>query len=154
MKILTKLCFFLALTFLGVEAQAQATMPRKGAPKQTMRDGVARKFGKMVEFKNGKEMPLRGAYSAGGTKVSNSGMVHYADGTKEKLPEGYAINKQGEKVILMDDMIAPEKIRKHQKEVTGKDETSVTITEKTRLIINDSTGRKAVYDTIRTVETK
>ena len=151
---LTKLCFFLALAFMGLEAQAQATMPRKGEPKQTMRDGVARKFGKMVEFKNGKEMPLRGSFSAGGTKVSNSGMVRYPDGTKEKLPEGYAINKQGEKVILEDDMIAPEKIRKHQKEVTGKDETSVTITEKTRVIINDSTGRKAVYDTIRTVETK
>ena len=62
--------------------------------------------------------------------------------------------KEGNKVIIEDDMIAPDKIRKHQKEVTGKGETSVTITEKTRVVVNDSTGRKAVYDTIRTVETK
>lgn len=154
MKILTRLCFIMALIFMGLEASAQATMPRKGETNKVMRDGVARKFGKMVEFKNGKEMPLRGSYSAGGTKVSNSGMVRYANGTKEKLPEGYAINKEGEKVILEDDMIAPQKIREHQQKKTGSTETSVTITEKTRLIINDSTGRKAVYDTLRTVEVK
>ena len=155
MKILAKLCFFLALAFIGLEASAQATMPRKGEPKKIMRDGVGRKFGKMVEFKGGKEIALSKTYTAkNGTKVTSAGMVTYADGTKEKLPEGYAINKEGNKVIIEDDMIAPTKIREHQKEVTGKDETSVTITEKTRVIVNDSTGRKAVYDTIRTVETK
>jgi len=155
MKRIFKLFFTLTLIAVCQLASAQATMPKKGEPKKIMRDGVARKFGKMIEIKNGKEMPLSHTYTASdGTKVSSGGMVTFADGTKEKLPEGFAINKQGKKVIYEDDMIAPGKIREHQKQVTGKDETTVIMKEKTHEIVNDSTKRKLIIDTVRTVETK
>lgn len=155
MKFTVKLCFMLALFLVSWQAAAQATMPRKGETTNVKRDGVARKFGKMVEIKNGKEMPLSRTYTAeDGTKVTSSGMVTFADGTKEKLPDGYAVNKQGKKVIYEDDMIAPRKIRENQKEKTGKTETEVIMKEKTKLTITEDTERKAIYDTVRTVETK
>ncbi|KAA9325398.1 DUF6799 domain-containing protein [Adhaeribacter soli] len=147
------LCWALALFVF--QASAQATMPRKGAPKHAMRDGAAKKFGKMVEIRKGKESPLTRTYTAeNGTKVMTNGTVVFPDGRKEKLAEGYAINKQGNKVILEDDMIAPKEIREQKQRVTGDSERTITVTEKTRVIINDSTGRKAVRDTIRTTETK
>lgn len=155
MKSALKLFMSVVLALFVFQASAQATMPRKGAPKHAMRDGAARKFGKMVEIRKGKETPLTRTYTTqNGTKVMANGTVIFPDGRKEKLAEGYAINKQGNKVILEDDMIAPDEIRQHQQQVTGKTESSITITEKTRLVINDSTGRKAVHDTLRTVETK
>jgi len=145
MKRILQLSLFLFFITVCQVALAQAVK----------RDGVTRRSGKMIEIKNGKEMSLTRTFTAtDGTKVSSSGMVTYADGSKEKLPEGFAINKQGKKVIYKDDMIAPAKIREHQKQVTGKDETTVIMKEQTHVIVNDSTKRKLVYDTIRTVETK
>ena len=150
MKLLPKICFFFALALWSYSAAAQASMPRKGE-KVTYRDGVGMKFGKMVEFKNGKEKPLSRTYTAAnGTKLMPNGTVIYPGGNKEKLPDGYAVNKEGNKVILADDMIVPEKIREHQRKVTGKDATTITIREETRTTINEETGRKAVHDTIRT----
>jgi hypothetical protein len=154
MKRIFQLFFTLTLIVICQFASAQATMPRKGETGKVMRDGVARKFGKMVEIKNGKEIPLSRTFTAAGTKVSSSGMVTYADGTKEKLPEGFAINKEGKKVIFEDDMIAPAKIRENQKKVTGKEETTIIMKEKTHVIVNDSTQRKLILDTVRTVETR
>ena len=150
MKILRVVFLFLCLTAFGLEASAQASKPRKNAP-YTMRDGAARKFGKLVVIKNGKEKPLTSTFTANnGTKVMPNGSIKFADGTEGKLEEGYAINMEGNKVIFADDMIAPTEIREHQRKVTGKDATSISITEKTKVIINDSTGRKAVRDTVRT----
>jgi len=150
MKIFARFSFFLALVLMSLQVSAQATMPRKNAPKNTMRDGVARKFGKMVVIKQGKEMPLTKTYTAGnGTKVLANGTVIFPDGRKEKLTEGYAVNQEGAVVILEDDMIAPEKIRERQQQVTGKTETTISTVEKMHVIINDSTGRKAVRDTVR-----
>jgi hypothetical protein len=154
MKFAARLAFFLTLSFLAFQASAQATMPEKGKISR-YKDGVARKFGKMIEIKKGKEMPLSRTYTAeNGTKVMADGTVIFQGGKKEKLKEGYAVNRQGEKVILEDDMIAPDAIREHQKEVTGTDETVINYSEKTKVIINDSTGRKAVKDTIRNYQEK
>lgn len=153
MKPLRALLFLLCVSFFAFDAAAQASKPRKNAP-YTMRDGAARKFGKMIVIKNGKEKPLTGTFTANnGTKVYANGTVKFADGTEEKLAEGYAVNMEGNKVILADDMIAPTEIRKHQVKVTGKDATTISIMEKTKTVINDSTGRKAVHDTIRTSTT-
>jgi len=150
MKSFRVIFLLLCLTAFGLEASAQASKPRKNAP-YTMRDGATRKLGKLIVIKNGKEKPLTTTFTArNGTKVMPNGMVKYADGTEEKLAEGYAINMDGNKVIFADDMIAPNEIRKHQVKVTGKDATTISIMEKTKVVINDSTGRKAVRDTVRT----
>ena len=150
MKILRVVFLLLCLTAFGQEASAQASKPRKNAP-YTMRDGATRKFGKLIVIKNGKEKPLTSTFTANnGTKVLPNGTIKFADGTEGKLEEGYAINMEGNKVIFADDMIAPTEIRKHQVKVTGKEATAISITEKTKVIINDSTGRKAVRDTVRT----
>ncbi len=155
MKILAKFCFFSALVLSSWQVSAQASLPKKNDPQKPRRDGVARISGKMVEIKNGKTMPLSRTYKAeNGTQVSAAGLVTFPDGRKEKLAEGYAVNKEGNKVIFEDDMLAPEKIRENQKEVTGKTETEVITTQKVKTIINDSTKRKAVRDTIRTTEVK
>ena len=150
MKIFRVVFLLLCLTAFGLEASAQASKPRKNAP-YTMRDGATRKSGKLIVIKDGKEKPLTSTFTAkDGTKVMPNGMVKFADGREEKLTEGYAINMDGNKVIFADDMIAPNEIRKHQVKVTGKDATTISIMEKTKVVINDSTGRKAVRDTIRT----
>ena len=153
MKLLRVILLLLFLSFVGFEAAAQASKPRKNPP-YTLRDGAARKFGKLIVIKNGKEKRLTSTFTArNGTQVLPNGTVKFPDGTTDKLEEGYAINMEGNKVILADDMIAPTEIRKHQVKVTGKDDTTISITEKTKTIINDSTGRKAVHDTIRTSTT-
>jgi len=154
MKIIASLLLFLSFSFTGSEASAQASKTSKNPP-YTMRDGVTRKGGKLVVIQNGKQKPLTSTFTAGnGTKVKPDGTIVFADGTSEKIKEGYAVNMQGEKVIFADDMIAPAEIRKHQKEVTGKDATNITVIEKTKVTINDSTGRKAVYDTTREEKTE
>lgn len=154
MRIIAALSLFLAFAFTSNQTYAQASKPSKNA-NYKMRDGVARKFGKLVVIENGKEKPLTSTYTAAnGTKVKTDGTIQFADGTSEKLKDGYAVNKQGDKVIFADDMIAPTEIRKHQKQVTGKDATNITVIEKTKVTINDSTGRKAVYDTTREEKTE
>ena len=150
MKVIAALFLFFCFSFTSPEVYAQASKPRKNAP-YTMRDGVARKFGKLVIIQNGKEKPLTKTFTAqNGTQVLSNGTVKFADGTSGKLEEGYAINLQGDKVIFADDMIAPSEIRVHQKKVTGKEGTTISIVEKRKVVINDSTGRKAVHDTLRT----
>lgn len=145
-QILFSFCF---MFFLAFQVNAQATKPMKDSP-NPKRDGVAMKFGKMVRISNGKETPMTQAFSAKGTKVSPDGTVTYADGKKEKLKEGYSINMEGRRVILEDDMIAPEKIREHQIATTGDSGTVIYFQETTKTVINESTGRKAVRDTVRT----
>ncbi len=150
MKLLTALFLTFALACSTLDVSAQASKSRKNAP-YSMRDGVTMRSGKMIEIKNGKERPLVNTFTApNGTKVKPNGIVMYPGGRQEKLAEGYAVNMEGEKVIFADDMIAPDAIRSHQKKVTGKEATTFTVTEKTKIVINDSTGRKAVHDTIRT----
>ena len=146
LKISLSLCLVL---FLAMQANAQASKVQANS-KNPKRDGVAMKFGKMVRISNGKETPMTQPFEAKGTKVATNGTVTYSDGKKEKLPEGYSINMEGRRVILEDDMIAPEKIREHQIATTGDSGTVIYFEEQTKTVINESTGRKAVRDTVKT----
>src|SRR5690606_24132530 len=54
MKMFSRFGFLFALVLFSLQVSAQATMPRKTAT-NPKRDGVARKFGKLVELRQGNE---------------------------------------------------------------------------------------------------
>jgi len=77
------------------DSTMQNPQPAQTNPTMT-KDYVTMMNGKMMEYKDGKMMELKGDYScSNGCKVSSKGMLQKKDGTTQQLKEGDKVYKDG-----------------------------------------------------------
>ena len=115
-------------------AQTTTNLPQERVT--NMKDGVFRQNGQMLQIESGNIKPLEQEVNLGGTRVQPDGTVIMAGGKKQKLREGYAVNKQGNIVITKDDMFTAATISKHAREKVGGSDVEFVVTDGGTTIID------------------
>jgi hypothetical protein len=95
-----------------------------------MKDGYAMHQSRMIQIQDGQVSPLtRDVSLQNGLKVSRDGMVTAPGKSRQKLSEGYAVNKDGKIVLLNYDMMRYDAIQEHSQKTVGNTDSEVIITD-------------------------
>ncbi|KAA9331583.1 hypothetical protein F0P96_15225 [Hymenobacter busanensis] len=109
-------------------APALAQNTPAAATSYSLKDGAFRLNGVTMRLQAGQAMRLEGPLTLNdGSVINPTGILVKKDGTRQLLPEGRAVNMQGEVVNLRDDMQSAQAIEQHDRQVTGATETRVVI---------------------------
>ncbi|ALD21834.1 DUF6799 domain-containing protein [Hymenobacter sp. DG25A] len=126
----TTILGFLAVFCLNTAASAQTQPTTQGqqAVRVSLKDGAFRRKGVMMRIQSGKITRLTSSFQlTNGTTVYPDGHVVTTNGTRQQLPDGRAINMQGEIVGLSDDMLTAATIQQLDQMVTGYTGTVISL---------------------------
>jgi hypothetical protein len=119
----------------AVSVQAQTTTPVSttgAASKLALKDGVFRRNGLMMRLQAGEATRLSAPISfENGLVARPDGILISKDGTRQLLGEGKAVNRQGQIVNLVDDMLTASAIEQRARQQTGQP-------TETRLVVPDA----------------
>ncbi|GAA4377956.1 DUF6799 domain-containing protein [Hymenobacter koreensis] len=110
----------LMLTSAVASAQTAST------PTYSLKDGAFRQNGVTMRLRAGQASRLEGPMTLNdGSVINPSGILVKKDGTRQLLPEGRAVNMQGEVVGLRDDMQSAQAIEQRNQQAGGGGETRI-----------------------------
>jgi hypothetical protein len=139
---------FLLLLALGTSpllasAQAPTTQSTTTAG---LRDGAYRKQGVTMRLKGGQATRLLKPLTlTDGSVINPNGLLVRKNGTRQRLPEGQAVNMQGVVVNLRDDMKSETAIVEQLQQVTGS-------TGETRFVIPPTPASAATVQQLQLLE--
>ena len=121
------LLILLLLVFTAAPAALAQITAEKAAK---MKDGVFMNNGQLMQIKNGQlqDAPA-GGLTLGDSKISSDGTVTLKNGQRKKLKSGYAVNNEGNVVLLEYDMLKHDAIEEHSTEVLGNTETVIVVSD-------------------------
>jgi len=137
MKTLIALFFSLTLLLSAEPVTAQATRDTLDASR--LKDGYALYRGSMIQIKNSQITPLNQDITLeNGTKVYRNGMLALPGKKQQKLPDGYAVNMEGNMVMLQYDMMPYDAIREHAQKTLGNTDGAVIVTDNGIVVTKNS----------------
>ncbi|WP_026462047.1 DUF6799 domain-containing protein [Adhaeribacter aquaticus] len=127
------LCF----TISTVQAQTEAASLKP----ESMKDGYAMHNGTMIQIKNKEISPLTNDVTLkNGTKITKTGLVTLPGKKPQKLQEDYAVNLNGNIVMLNYDMMTYESIQQHSQKTLGNTDAEIITTDKGAAIGRNADG--------------
>ncbi|MBX0292836.1 hypothetical protein K3G63_20500 [Hymenobacter sp. HSC-4F20] len=123
--------FALAGLLGAVQAPILAQTTPKASAATTpspLKDGAFRRNGTVYRLQAGRATPLTTSMRfSNGATLTPTGTLTGKNGSRRQLPEGRAVNMQGDVVIYRDDMMSAQAIERHDEVTTGSKPTVVAI---------------------------